>query len=263
MLSPLRTGTPLPSDRRRRAWSRIGAHVAACALAVTLGTACGGDDGGSGTTTPTPTGTYTLSVAAPTVRVTGFVPTTVPVTITRANGFTGAVSLSLTGLLPFMSATFSPAVIPAGATTSTLTLALAPVEQPLFFGTMPPLTVAGSAVGLATQSNAALQLTLDPGPLTLAASPAALTVAAGASGTTTVAITRPPGSPPTGVTLALLTGPAGVTVSQTPQPSTGATATLTLAVAPDVPAGQYAVVVRSGAFGAAEATVSIPLTVTR
>jgi hypothetical protein len=194
--------------------------------------------------------------------MTGFAPATVPVTLTRANGFTGAVSLAATGLPAFVSASFNPAVIPAGATTSTLTLTLLPVDG-LFFGNI-PLTVVGSAPGLGTQSSAAVQITTEGGPITFAASPAALTIAAGASGTTTVAITRQPGSPQTTpVALALLTGPEGVTVTQTPRPSTGATATLTLAVAASVPAGQYTVVVRSDALGAAPATLSIPLTVTR
>ncbi len=167
MVSLLRTAGPLPSDRRRRGWSRVSLHGAvARALTVTLGTACSDDD--DGTTTPTPAGTYTLSVA-PTIGVTGFVPTTVPVTITRANGFAGPVTLGTAGLLPFLNASFNPAVIPAGAITSRLTITLLRVE-PQFAGTI-PLTVVGQAAGVTAQSSAPLQIALDWGPLTLAAAP--------------------------------------------------------------------------------------------
>jgi hypothetical protein len=263
MPSPFCVAHPASSAGRRPSrrlrWYRTGAHVAAWTLALGFAVACSDDDDGDGTTTPQ-TGTFTMAVAAPSVTTVGLAPSTVAVNITRANGFTGGVTLAATGLPAFVNAVFTPGVIPAGSTTSALTLTPLPIAG---ITTGPfPFTITGSATGLTAQSTA-MTVVITPSTLALVATPATLTIAAGASGTTTVGITRSPGDPSNPVTLTLFTGPEGITVTQSPLPTTGNTAVLTIAVASTVAPGTYTVVVRSGAFGTGDATVSIGVTVTR
>jgi|GEM_PF-2980845 len=126
------------------------------ALALVLGAGCGDDEG------PTePPGTISVNFALSPTSV-SLVPgerDSATITLTRGNGFNGAVALSLEGAPAGVTATFSPATIPAGATTSTLTLsAAADAEMGSY-----QLTVRARADGMSDRT-ATLSLTISPAP---------------------------------------------------------------------------------------------------
>jgi hypothetical protein len=253
------TASSAPAATRRHALRR-GRGAAFAVFALTLATACG-DDGDGGTTPPPQpqTGTFTVSVDSATVTSAGLMPATVGIRITRIDGFTGNVTLGADGLPEFVNAGFSPLLLGPGATTSQLTLT--PVVRPGITSGEFPFTLTASAARQVPRS-VAMQVILANGTLTLVATPASLTIAAGSSGTTTIGITRSDGTA-NPVSLALFEFPNGFTGTQDPRPATGATATFTIAVAASVAAGQYTVVIRSGAYGTMDATLPIAVTVTR
>ena len=184
-------------------------------------------------------------------------------TLTPQNGFTGAVSLSLSGAPS--GVTLSPTSVTVSGSTpvnQSLTLSVAPSVTPGTYA----LQVRGAA-GSITQ-RASLSLTVTPPPsFTLSLNPTSLTVQQGASGSTTLTLTPQGGFTGT-VSLALVDGsgnpvsgitlsPASVTVSGT----SPVTQNLTLAVGSSVTPGTYALQVR-GAAGSITQRASLSLTVT-
>ena len=132
------------------------------ALALLAVAGCGDDkDNGGGPTDP-PTGgsgsfNFTLSPTSKTL-----LPGengTIALTVTRSGGFSGAVALSLEGAPAGVTGTFSPATIPAGATSSTLTLSAAADAAPGSYN----LTVRAKADGVSDKT-ATLSLTISPPP---------------------------------------------------------------------------------------------------
>jgi len=171
--------------------------------------------GSSGATTRTATATllvppppdFGITVTPSSLTVVAGTAGTGTVGVSSLNGFTGDVSLSLTGLPPAVgTAAFAPAVV-SGAGTAQLsisTLASAPAGSY-------PLTVTGTSG--ATSHSAALTLVVPAGDFALSVSPATRTIYRGQSTTYTV-------------TVSSVNGFAGaVTLSVTGKPS-GSTATL-------------------------------------
>lgn len=80
----------------------------------------GGPRGGGGTPA------YSITLAADDATVSGAQGTTIPIalTVTRNNGFTGTVSLAVTGLPSGVTGAFSDSSLSSGETTSTLTLTI-------------------------------------------------------------------------------------------------------------------------------------------
>ncbi len=120
---------------------------------------------GSGVTDKTVT--YALTIPAPAITVSVGTGTasavqggtaTVPVTITRTNGATGAVTLTAEGLPANVTAAFVPASIPDGSTTSTLTLT---VGANATVATS-PIVVRATSPGV-TDQTATVQLTVTAG----------------------------------------------------------------------------------------------------
>jgi serine protease len=124
----------------------------------------------------------------------------------------------------------------------------------------PGITAADCGAGL-VDAHAALQALAGApvGSFTLSTTPSSLTVAPGGTAQVVVGIERVGGF--TGaVTLSLQGAPAGVSGTFTPNPSTGATATLALSVAATVPPGQYPMVVQ-GSAGSQTVNAALVLTV--
>ena len=239
----------------------VGATAAAGSSTITVRAA------GSGVTAAT--AAYVLTIPTPAVALTAGTgassivigaSATVPITITRSNGFTEAVTLSATGLPVGVTATFTPAMIAAGLTTSTLSLAVAGTATP----GVSTVTISASGTGVTTQTASfALTLTAAATPaVTLTSTPAAVSIAAGANGITAIGVTRTGGF--TGdVALALEGAPAGVTgaFSTNPVLAAATSSTLTITTTGAAVPGIYNLTVRGTGTGVSAATTTIAVTV--
>ncbi len=223
---------------------------------------------GSGVTAAT--ATYTLTVPAPAITLAAGTTTasivqgataTVPITITRTNGFTDAVTLTATGMPTGVTATFAPTSIAAGTTTSTLSLVAA--ANAAVGAASITITAAGSGVSAQT-ATVALTVTAAAIPaFSMTATPAALSVVAGQSGTTSIAISRSGGFSGD-VTLALEGAPTGVTGAFAPTPIAAAatSSTLTLTTTAQTAPGAYNLTVRGTGTGVTAQTTILAVTVT-
>ncbi|MEP6765651.1 MAG: hypothetical protein ABJB66_15150 [Gemmatimonadaceae bacterium] len=186
---------------------------------------------------------------------------TIGVTITRQNGFAGAVNLAAEGLPTGVTATFAPSSIAAGSTTSTLTLN---VDGGATAATS-PITIRATGTGITDQVGS-VQLTITQSgtpDYTITAAPAALTVLAGANGTSTINLARSGGF--TGniaLTAAIAGTPVGVTATLAPNPATASSSTLTLATTAATPAGTYNVTITGNTAVTTNHSVVVSLVVT-
>lgn len=187
----------------------------------------------------------------------------IPMTIARANGFGTGVSFVAEGLPANVTATFTPALLPNGAVSSTLVLAASAAATP---GTS-NVTVRARGQSVADKT---FQFALTIGSSTavdyaLSASPSAFTIVAGATAPSTITISRS-GGYAGNVTFAL-TGagaalPAGITVAFAPNATSGNSSTLTLNVAASVAPGTYTGMITSTAAGAPAHAIPVIITVT-
>lgn len=224
----------------------------------------------SGTGIATATLPFTITIPQPTITVTagtGTYATTqgqsvnVPVSITRGNGYTDAVTLT-TGQLPTgVTAAFAPATLGTGVTASTLTLTAAANATPGSY----QVVVTASGTGVTSQTST-VNLTIGASTtpsVSVSAAPAALSVQAGQNGTSTITIARSGGF--TGdVALAVSGAPTGTTAAVSPTslsvPNTGST--LTLTVGANTTPGLYNLTITASGTGVANATTTVALTVT-
>ncbi|HME05731.1 MAG TPA: S8 family serine peptidase [Bryobacteraceae bacterium] len=169
------------------------------------------------------------------------------------DGFSGAVTLSASGVPPGVTASFSNTSI-SGAGSVTLTLTTSATTVP---GTY-PITVLGSSGGLSY--TVVVDLIVNPPDYTLSAAPASLTVIAGSSTTTMVSAAALNGfSGVVTLTASGVTG--GVTASFTPNSLSGSGAsTLTFAAAANATPGVYPIAI-TGVSGALSHTAMVSLTV--
>ncbi len=173
------------------------------------------------------------------------------ITVVPANGFTGTVTFSASGLPSGVTASFSPT---SSSGTTTLTLSAASTAA---IGSS-VVTVIGTS-GSLTES-VAVNLTVSAAPnFSLTAAPTNLTVAQSASGTVTVSVV--PSSGFTGTVAFSASGlPSGVTASFNPTSSTSAT-TLTLSASGSATTGTSIVTI-TGTSGSLTHTTAVSLTVT-
>ena len=172
------------------------------------------------------------------------------ISINALNGFSGSVSLAVSGLPNGVSATFdtNPAT-----TSSLLTLSATGTAAT---GSFTP-TITGTSGSLT--STTTLSLTVNPqGNFTLSTSPNSLSIAQGASGTSTITINALSGFNGT-VSLSASGLPAGVTASFNPGSTTG-TSTLTLTASGSATTGPATVTITGTAGNLASAT-TLSLTV--
>jgi hypothetical protein len=229
--------------------SRIltGAVTALCAFLFGCGgggggnsTGPGGGGGGGGAS-----GSFGVAASATTLTMPIGGSGTVTYTISRTNGFTGAVSMAVSGAPSGVAAIITPLSVDPSSTIAVLAVVAGPTAV---VGTS-TLTITASASGQASQTRT-VQLVITGPSLTLSLNPGALSVAAGQSGTATVALTRGNGFAAS-VTLALEGAPASVTFSLNPASTTGAS----------VAAGTYNLTVRGTATGGVNAATPLSLTV--
>lgn len=239
----------------------VGATATAGSSTITVRAA------GSGVTAVT--STYALTIPAPAVALTAGTgassiviggSATVPITITRSNGFNDAVTLTATGLPTGVTATFTPATIAAGSTTSTLSLTVAGTAT----AGASTVTISASGTGVTTQTaSLALTLTAAATPaISLTSTPAAVSIVAGANGTTAIGVSRTGGFAGD-VTLALEGAPAGVTgaFSANPVLAAGTASTLTITTTGAAVPGIYNLTVRGTGTGVTATTTTVALTV--
>jgi hypothetical protein len=160
------------------------------------------------------------------------------VTATSTGGFTGAVSLSASGLPSGASAAFNPTsvTLSSGSTASTTLTVSTSSTTPTGSATITVQGLSGKVSGTVTAGltvNAPLSSSLS-----MTATPASVTLAPGSTAVFTVQLTRTnfPGS----VTLGVLGGlPSGATAVFTPNPTTGNSSTLQVATPVTANDGSY------------------------
>lgn len=239
----------------------VGATAAAGTSTITITAS------GTGVTSQTatvslvvPSPAITLVAGSATATIVQGATTTIPVTITRTNGFTGAIDIGVTGLPAGVTA--GALSIADGATTGTLTLtatgAAAATTTPV------NITLTASGTGVTAQT-ATVALTVaaatTPG-FTVTAAPAALAAVAGQGGTSTITLARTGGFA-ANVALAVEGAPTGVTATLNPTSLAGAATTSTLTItstAATVP-GTYNLTVRGTSAGQTDRTTVVAFTV--
>jgi hypothetical protein len=230
----------------------LGVLLAVFLLPVSM---VGCSDGG-GPTDPGPEPAISVALGSSSVEVVQGQSNTVPVTITRAGGFGGAVALALVGAPTGLTGSFDPSSVPAGATTSTLTVAASGELAPGILN----VTVRASGDGI-NDATAALELTVDPAPAyTLTLAPSSVTVVPGDAEDAAIQLDR---TNFTGeVALSVSGAPEGVTTSLDPASTTGDTSILTVQVGAGTEEGDYTLTVTAQADGLDDRATELELTVT-
>ncbi|MGV3710870.1 MAG: hypothetical protein ACO1Q7_18755 [Gemmatimonas sp.] len=186
---------------------------------------------------------------------------TVQVTVTRPEGFAGPVSLTVDNLPEGVTGVFTPAILDAEATLSTLTLT-ADAAAPSATG-----SVTLRAVGADLESQSALLTVVvgaggaPTGSFALSVAPGNLSLPRLGTGSVVVAIDRL-GGYSAGVALAVGGLPPGVFVAITPGMTSGGSATITLTLDSSVLPGSYTGTVTAAGEGAPPQTAVLTLTVT-
>jgi hypothetical protein len=202
----------------------------------------------------------TLTLSAGTLSLVQGTNGTLTATIARAGGFTGTVTIEVTGAPSGMTATPSPASIPSNSTTSTITIApgvsLAPGNYTV------TVRASGTGVSAVTQTFTVTVTAASTGSFTLSITPASASIQQGQQTTATVNVNRTGGFSGN-VDLAVSGGPgSGLTATLSPASTTGNTSTLTLVSAASLAAGTYNLTVTGNATGLTQQAASFALTVT-
>ena len=175
--------------------------------------------------------------------------TSYAVTITPTGGFSGQVTLDVSGLPSGASGAFAPN--PA-TTSSTLTVTISSATPVSSY----PLTIAGTSGSLSHTTS--VTLVVSTPDFSLSASPASQTVAAGGSTSYSVTIT-PTGGFSGQVTLAVSALPSGASASFVPNPAT-ASSTLSVTTSTTTPVGSYPLTI-TGTSGTLSHTTAVTLVV--
>ncbi|MBK6487521.1 MAG: hypothetical protein IPF98_11735 [Gemmatimonadetes bacterium] len=229
------------------------ARLAITALLAVLA-ACGDD----GNAPPPPTGSFTLALAPTTVTIVQGQTGTIAATLARTDPFVGAVALTLESATTGISGTFDPASVPAGATSSTLTISVTGTVAPGDY----PVTVRATATGLTDlTTTATITVTAAQVPdFSLTAAPRTLTIEQGGRDSSLATVMRAGGFAGS-VDLALSGLPDSVSATIGQPALAGDTTTIVFDVAPSTPPGTYAAVLTGTATGLSARTDTISLTV--
>lgn len=201
-----------------------------------------------------PTPDFSLSASPSSQTVAQGAGTSYTVNITPTGGFTGGVTLSVSGLPSGATGTFSPNPATASSTLSVSTASTTPTGS---FA----LTITGISGSLTHTTSATLVVTPPATPdFSLSATPSSQTVVQGAATGYTLNITRTGGFTG-GVTFSVSGLPSGATGSFSPNPATGASSTLTVSTATTTPTGSFVVTI-TGVSGTLMRTTSVTLVVT-
>lgn len=226
------------------------------ASSVLVFTACGGK---KTPTQPVPTASIAVSSAVPTLTVAQRTAGTAAITVGRTS-FSGDVALTAENLPTGVTATFTPATVSAGATSSSLSLTASGTAVAGGPATTVTLRARGTGVADAI-TTLALTITAGPaGAVSIALSPSSDSVVAGSTVNTVVAITRSGGF--TGGVNMTISGvpPSGVTTTFTPaNPVTGNSVNLSIATLASLTPGTYALQVRANSASLTEALATYTL----
>ncbi len=201
-----------------------------------------------------PTPDFSLSATPSSQTVVQGNSTTYTVTTTATNGFSGGITLNVSGLPSGASGSFSPNPVAAGGS-STLTVSTATTTPTGSY----PLTITGTS-GTLTHSTSVTLVVSGPPDFSLSASPASQSVVQGASTSYSVTIT-PSGGFNGSVTLSVSGLPSGATGTFSPNPAT-TSSTLSVATSATTPTGSYPLTI-TGVSGTLTHTTSVTLVVTR
>ncbi|MGD0894382.1 MAG: hypothetical protein ABR923_22920 [Terracidiphilus sp.] len=194
--------------------------------------------------------TFTIGSADPTLSVTQASAATDTITITPANGFTGDVTLAVSGLPTGVTAAFATNPATGSSVVTFTASASATLGESA-------VTITGASGDLSTITSIALTVSAPPS-FTLAPSAPTLSITQGSSATDTISVTDVSGFS-SGVTLAASGLPNGVTADFATNPTTGSSM-LTLTAASTAATGTTTVTI-TGTSGALTASTSIGLTV--
>src|SRR5437899_343513 len=198
---------------------------------------------------------FALSAAPASRTVTQGGSTTYTVNITPSGGFTGAVSLTATGLPAGATGTFNSN--PATANSSTLTVTTAATTATGSF----VLTITGVSGALSRTTSVTLLVNAALVPdFSLSATPASQTVVRGGSTTYAANISRLGGFTG-GVTFSVSGLPAGATGTFNPNPATANSSTLAVTTAATTATGSFVLTI-TGVSGALSRTTSVTLVIT-
>jgi hypothetical protein len=200
------------------------------------------------------TGSIQVTVSPATLSVIQGTAGFVTVTLARAGGFSGVVSLTISNLPDGVSATMDPAQLSGSMTTARINLTAVAAATPA----TSTATITASAPGVSNATTTfALTVTIAPA-YELTVLPSAFTVVAGTTGNATVNITRT--NFLAGVTLQLAHPDVGISGVFTPTTATN-TSDLALSVASNVSPGIYLLEIAGTATGLAGRTARLTLTV--
>jgi N-acetylneuraminic acid mutarotase/sugar lactone lactonase YvrE len=203
----------------------------------------------SGTST-IPVPSFTLAISPASLSITQGASGTSTITVSDKNGFTGKVTLAVSGLPSGVTAAFA-----TNPTAGTSVLKFTTSSS----ATTGAFTVTVKGTSGALSATTTLALTVNPAPtFIMGASPASLTVAQGASGKSTITVVNQNGF--TGkVTLAASGLPSGVTAAFGTNPTTG-TSILTLTASSTAATGTATVTIK-GTSGSLTASTTVALTI--
>lgn len=181
---------------------------------------------------------------------------TATVTITRGGTFVAPVDLTAESVPANVAVTFSPATIPAGAVTSSVTLT---VDASAAHG-QHAITIRARGEGVADQL-ATLVLRIETVGIAIVASPAVVEAQAGAAASVALHISRTGGF--TGsVMLALEHVPNGITATFAVNPVAQQASRLALTIGSNVAPGDYTVTIRGSSAGVGDAVTTVTIRVT-
>ncbi len=209
----------------------------------------------SATLVVTSSADFSLSATPSSQSVVQGASTSYTVNITRTGGFTGGVTFSISGLPAGAAGSFSPN--PSTGASSALSVTPSPTTPTGSFA----LTITGVNGSLTHATSATLVITPLAAPdFSLSATPSSQSVVQGAGTSYTVNITRTGGFTG-GVTFSISGLPAGAAGSFSPNPSTGASSTLSVTTSSTTPTGSYPLTI-TGVNGSLTHAASATLVVT-
>ncbi len=233
---------------------RVGSAVFTFVVLAVLGS-CGTDGGTNPDPAPTPTISITVSPQSSELEQGQAVEVTV--TVSRGGGYTGAVSLSFTGLVTGVQGTSGS--IPSGSTQGTLTLTA--LETAPLGAISAQIVAAGSGVASVQRAFNVTITEMPVGTFGLSINPDAVSLEQGAAGSAQVTVDRSGGF--TGpVTLAVEGAPAGLSATLAQTTVTGTEATLDLAPTGALAPGVYDLTIRGTGERAPSVETTLALTVT-
>lgn len=175
--------------------------------------------------------------------------------VTRAGGYTGVVQLAVSGLPSGVSATVSPAQLPAGASDATITLSAADGATRGDFAAKVIASGSGIAEAIALYT---IKVSAQPA-FSLTAAAGALTIARGGADSARVAVSRTDFDG--AIDFAVEGLPAGASATIRTALDGGESAIVVVAVDATVAPGDYSLTVKGKAAGLADRAASIVLTV--